>query len=142
MRQKRISFGSPLVVMLVMLLLPVQTFAAVCFKASFGTSEATIKLTVAGVAEEFFSLVGEGIKTSCASSALESAPLTGAAHLRPDGKVHFTLSIGGTTTCDPIMFQGLLDPPSFNTGNGTYDEINGGFGDATFSAAACLPLPQ
>jgi hypothetical protein len=140
MRQTLISFGFPLVVMLVVLLLPVQTFAAVCFKASFGSSEATIKLTVAAVAEEFFSLVGEGIKTSCASS--ESAPLTGTAHLRPDGKAHFSVTIGGTASCDPIMFQGLLDPPSFNTGSGTFDEINGGFGDATFSAVSCLPLPQ
>ena len=141
MRQTLISFGSPLVVMLVALLLPVQTFAAICFKASYGSSETTIKLTIQGVAEEFFSLVGEGIHTSCGVS-LQSAPLTGAAHLRSDGKVHFSVTIGGTAGCDPTAFSGLLDPPSFNTGNGTYDIVNGVFGNATFSAASCIPLPQ
>jgi len=127
--------------MLVALLLPVQTFAAICFKASYGSSETTIKLTVQGVAEEFFSLVGEGIHANC-SVSLQSAPLTGAAHLRSDGKVHFSVTVGGTAGCDPIAFSGLLDPPSFNTGNGTYDVVNGVFGNATFSAASCIPLPQ
>jgi hypothetical protein len=98
------------VTMLVALLLPVQTFAALCFKASYGSSETMIKLTIQGVAEEFFSLVGEGIHTSCGGSS-ESAPLTGAAHLRSDGKVHFSVTIGGTAGCDPTAFSGASRSP-------------------------------
>ena len=109
-----------LVFVLVMLLLPVQAFAAGCFRATTpGGTKWDIKVTVEGSAEEFFNLVGEGIHVSCA--ATESAPLNGAAHLRSDGKAHFNVVFGGTSHCFPAFIQGILNPPAFNTGSGTVD---------------------
>ncbi len=142
MRQTLASLFSPSAVMLIALLLPAQTFAGICLNATMDSGdEMIIKFTVAGQAEEFFNLLGEGIHTvGCASS--ESAPLNGSAHARSDGQVHFGVTITGTLSCDPIMFEGLLTPPSYNSGTGTFDILNGGFGNATFNAVACPPLPQ
>ena len=142
MRQTLASLFSPSATLLIALLLPAQALAGICFKSTTGTGEQMIvKLTVAGQAEEFFNLLGEAIHTAgCATS--ESSPLNGTAHLRSDGKVHFGMTVRGTLHCDPVMLQGLLNPPSYDSGSGTFDIVNGDYGNASFSAVACPSLPQ
>lgn len=136
-----------LVFAVIMLLLPLQAFAAVCFRSqgvSVGgrTDDVRVILVNPGPSEGFFSLVGEAIRTSCAPS--ESAPLTGSAHLQsPNGPAHFSVFIGGTASCFPIILQGILHPPTFNAGTGTLDvPSNDTFDDADFFPIPCPPLPQ
>lgn len=126
----------------IVLVLPVQAFAAVCFQSAANTGRTdNIKLTVEGSSEEFFSLVGEAVRVSC--SATQSAPLSGSAHVRPDGTAHFGAFIAGTASCFPIIISGTLNPPAFNTGSGVIDiPSNDTFGTTTFSAISCPALPQ
>ena len=137
------TLTAPVVVTLVMLLVPLPAYAAVCFR-SLSTDTArtdNIKVTLAGSGEEFFALVGEAVRVSCSGSA-QSAPLTGTAHLRADGKAHFSVFIGGTAACLPLNISGTLDPPAFNSGSGTIDiPSNDTFGTTTFSAISCPTLP-
>jgi hypothetical protein len=133
-----------LLLVVIICLLPAQGFAAVCFQSTSTDTERTdnIKLAVGAPVEEFFPLLGEAVRVSCSESA-ESAPLTGTAHLRSDGKAHFSVFIGGTAGCFPLIIEGTLDPPAFNTGSGNIDiPSNETFGTTTFTAISCPSLPQ
>ena len=64
------TLTAPGVVTLVMLLVPLPAYAAVCFR-SLSTDTArtdNIKVTLAGSGEEFFALVGEAVRVSCSGS--------------------------------------------------------------------------
>lgn len=126
----------------VLLLLPLQALAAICFNVSPFTDVAVIEL--AGQGGDFFSLVGEVVNW-CGSGT--SMPLSGSAHLRSDGKAHFGVSIHGpvgapTATCVPGWYQGTLSPPSFNSGSGFHRNDLGTVTAITFVPVSCPLIPQ
>lgn len=139
-RTKKKRILTMLAVVGVLLLLPLQALAAICFNLSPLPDVAVIE--IAGQGGDFFSLVGEVVNW-CGPGT--SSPLSGSAHLRSDGKAHFGVSVhalDGSATCNPGWFTGTLDPPSFNSGSGFYNRF-GGTTAVTFVAASCpLILPQ
>lgn len=139
-RTKKKRILTMLAVVGVLLLLPLQALAAICFNLSPLPDVAVIE--IAGQGGDFFSLVGEVVNW-CGSGT--SSPISGSAHLRSDGKAHFGVSshdIGPSPTCGPGWIQGTLDPPSFNSGSGFYNKY-AGTAAVTFVAASCpLILPQ
>lgn len=121
------------------LLSPLPALAAVCFRASPLIDIAVIE--VEGAAGPFFSLIGEVVNW-CGTNT--SMPLSGSAHIRPDGNAHFGVSIQGVvgTTCAPGWYQGTLNPPTFDTGTGFHRNAFGSTTTLTFSAVSCPTIPQ
>lgn len=135
MRNRRL-----LVFAVIMLLLPVQAFAAVCFRSqaqngfagiSGDVNDLRVVLVNPSPSEGFFSLVGEARRSSCDPS--ENAPLTGAAHIRlSDGAAHFSVFIGGTAHCLPVVIEGIVHPSTYNSGTGNIDVPSTNQSDAVF----------
>ena len=130
-----------------LVLLPVQTWAAVCFNVVRGVVTDVVVIEVVGQAGPFFSLVGEAL-IACGTGT-NSMPLSGSAHVRSDGKAHFGISISSLTVpsglvapCVPVWIQGTLDPPAFNTGTGVVRFEGSPSAAFPFTAASCPPLPQ
>lgn len=125
----------------VLVLLPLPAIAAVCFNASPLLD--VVVMDVAGQGGSFFSLAGEVVGW-CGTGT--SMPLSGAAHIRPDGKAHFGISIhgpvGSPATCVPGWYQGTLNAPAFNTGTGFHRNALGGTTALTFVAVTCPTIPQ
>ena len=125
----------------VLLLLPLQARAQICFAVAPLNQVLVLSLTGPPAPGGFFNLVGIRVN-DLPSTPDRFNPLNGSAHLRLDGKAHFGVIIHGGDATTPVeWWQGTLNPPDFNTGTGFYRESGGGSGPLTFSPAPC-PLPH
>jgi hypothetical protein len=99
-------------------------------------------IDLVGFGGPFFTLGGEWVIGGAPGGG--GHPFIGTAHLRPDGKVHFSLIIGqaGSGLSGPLVLEGTLNPPSFTTGTATERSVVGteSTGTRTLGPAACPPL--
>jgi hypothetical protein len=82
----------------------------------------------------FFLLGGQYVPTGGGARA----PISGVAHLRPNGNGQLGFTIHSSNATDfPVIGQLTLNPPNFNSGTGSQDSLNGGFKSLTLTPAAC-----
>jgi hypothetical protein len=117
-------------------MIPVAANAAVCFK---GPGEEITLLEIVGSAGRYFSIVGEHF-TAPDNPDQNPQPLSGVAHLRPDGSAHFSYTAVGSVALIYAV-TGTLLPPNFNTGSGfeslIIDSTVFSGTPVTFSPATC-----
>lgn len=125
----------------VFVLLPLQAWATVCFKMT--TFADVFVIEAVGTVGPFVSLVGE-LVGRCGPGT--SAPISGTAHMRADGKAHFGLAmlspaITAAGECPGGWVQGTVDPPNFNSGTGAIQNTSGGVVNVTFVPVSPCPPP-
>ena len=121
------------------LLIPAHALAAICFQLA--PYDDIIVLEIQGEpAGGFYNLLGEAVG-SCGEGT--SFLVSGAAHLREDGKAHFGITVSSAAVnCVPFTVQGTLDPPSFNSGDGYVGQWTSANTAVTFTAVTCPAIPQ
>ena len=125
---------------LVGVLAPGEAPASLCLRNEFNE---VYVIDLVGFGGPFFTLGGEWVILGPSGGG--GHPFIGTAHLRPDGKVHFSLIIGqaGSGLSGPLVLEGLLNPPTFTTGTATERGVVGAESSFTRTlgpASACPPL--
>ena len=148
--------GRLLMMTVVLVLLPVQALAAVCFQTT-DSIPGVVVVALLGQVETlgsrttvpplsaftgFFGLLGEFINPCGGGGVGQSTPVIGTAHLRSDQKAHLMIYVGPTNICGASVYEVILDPPSYSSGTGTQEIMAAGFRRSVnfVAAPSCPPV--
>lgn len=117
---------------------PLQALAQVCFQLSPFTDILEIGISGVGPPGDNLDLTGRNRGANCGVDA--DIPVSGAAHVRSAGNAHFAAVLYGSSTCFTVWVHGQLNPPSFNSGSGSFRRSNETSGALTLIPSFPCPI--